>query len=459
MRPEGTPIQTLLLRTFLPAVVVVAMLLAVLVYNWLYASIIDGFDRKLVTTSALTGAMIDPADHDGLLAAARSGANPETLEQRQEFLRNVEPMRRIRESLGLTYLYSQALGSKPLEVIYGFDSSLGDDHTLIGATDEMTEDTMAGLKKVQADGSVYISPIEYQEQWGLLKTAAAPVYGIDGRITSTAGADVNISVIQVATQNALFASALIGIGSILACVAVALVIVRRVARPIAALKQEALRIAAGDTLQPAPIKGPREVAVLRDALAGLAARMAEASALTRKDASLHEHAADEAVLTGGDALAPAADTSCDSVSAEARETSRHDLAESADLFGEAVVRNLLALRPIAPFDRLTEGELLLVARHARLRRFEPGSVLLPAGHVADMLFVVIEGGVSNAGGPAPAVFDAPSALFGLPVRSDYRAGAQGANALCLAKPHLFTIARECPDFIVGLAVATAGDRA
>jgi len=86
-------------------------------------------------------------------------------------------------------------------------------------------------------------------------------------------------------------------------------------------------------------------------------------------------------------------------------------------------------------------------------------VLLPAGHVADMLFVVIEGGVSNAGGPAPAVFDAPSALFGLPVRSDYRAGAQGANALCLAKPHLFTIARECPDFIVGLAVATAGDRA
>lgn len=459
MRPEGTPIQTLLLRTFLPAVVVVAMLLAVLVYNWLYASIIDGFDRKLVTTSALTGAMIDPADHDGLLAQARAGTDPQALEKRKEFLRNVEPMRRIRESLGLTYLYSQALGSAPLEVIYGFDSSLGDDHTLIGATDEMTEDTMAGLKKVQADGSVYISPIEYQEQWGLLKTAAAPIYGVDGKISSTAGADVNISVIQVATQNALFASALIGIGSIVACVAVALVIVRRVARPIAALKQEALRIAAGDTLQPAPIDGPREVATLRDALAGLAQRMAEASALSREGLARHDQAADEALLAGGDVSQRAADWPGNAPLDETRDIAMDDEDDGADQLGEDVVRNLLTLRPIAPFDRLTEGELLLVARHARFRHFDPGSVLLPAGQVADVLFVVVEGAVSSAAGLVPVVLDASSALFGLPVRSDYCAGPEGASALCLAKPHLFTIARECPDFVVGLAMASAGDRA
>lgn len=457
MRPEGTPIQTLLLRTFLPAVVVVAMLLAVLVYNWLYATIIDGFDRKLVTTSALTGALIDPADHDRLLAEALAGGDAETLEKRQDFLRNVEPMRRIRTSLNLTYLYSQALGSAPLEVIYGFDSSLGEDHSTIGSKDELTDETIAGLKRVQADGSIYISPIEYQEQWGLLKTAAAPIYNSDGKITSTAGADVNISVIQVATQNALFASALIGIGSILACVAVALVIVRRVARPIAALKQEALRIAAGDTLQPAPIKGPREVAGLRDALAALAERMAEASARSREDAALHERAADDAVLAGGTPLP--VEKACDCCPAEARPRLQDDAGESTEQLGEDVVRNLLALRPIAPFDRLTEGELLLVAKHARLRRFEPDSVLLPAGSVADMLLVIVEGEAFNASGPAPAVFDAPSALFGLPVRSDYRAGIGGASALCLAKPHLFTIARECPDFVVGLAVAAAGERA
>lgn len=78
-------------------------------------------------------------------------------------------------------------------------------------------------------------------------------------------------------------------------------------------------------------------------------------------------------------------------------------------------------------------------------------MLLPAGQVAEMLFVVVEGEVLTDAGPAPAVFDAPSALFGVPARSDYRAGPAGVAALCLAKPHLFTIARECPDFVVGLA--------
>ena len=64
MRRNGLPIQSLLLRTFLPAVIAAAMLLATLVYTWLSGTIVDGFDRKLVTTSALSGALIDPADHD-----------------------------------------------------------------------------------------------------------------------------------------------------------------------------------------------------------------------------------------------------------------------------------------------------------------------------------------------------------------------------------------------------------
>src|SRR3546814_20281941 len=111
--------------------------------------------------------------------------------------------------------------------------------------DELTNETRIGLTRVQDSGAVYVSPIEYQEQWGLLKTAAAPVYGVDGSITGSAGADVNISVIQVATQNALFMSAMIGIGSILACILVAMALVRRIARPIEALTAAMLKIAGG----------------------------------------------------------------------------------------------------------------------------------------------------------------------------------------------------------------------
>ena len=60
MRPEGTRIQTLLWRTFTPAIVLVAIGLGALVYTRLYDTILDGFARKLVTTSSLTGFRVTP---------------------------------------------------------------------------------------------------------------------------------------------------------------------------------------------------------------------------------------------------------------------------------------------------------------------------------------------------------------------------------------------------------------
>lgn len=123
-----------------------------------------------------------------------------------------------------------------------------------------------------------------------------------------------------------------------------------------------------------------------------------------------------------------------------------------------VLRNALALGVRTPFDRLTESELLLVARHVHRRQFRPGELMLTGGMNAEWLFVLLTGDARVEGSAAPGLFDASSALFGLPVRADHLAGENGAEALCLAKPHLFTIARECPDFIVGLA-ANAGAQA
>ena len=294
MPREGIAIETLLLRLFLPAVLVLTLLLAVLVYTSLYATIIDRFDRKLATTSALAGALVDPAGHDELIAAAGRGT-PEATERSAAYRRDAVPMQRIRKTLGLTYLYTQTLGPSQ-GVTYILDSSPGDDHSPIGSTDTLPDETMIGLRRSQTLGSIYVSPIEFQEKWGLLKTASAPVYGQAGRITASAGADVNISIINVATQNALFASAVIGIGSILACIVVVLAIVRRIGRPIEALRQEALRIAAGDHRPPAPLDSPREVKHLRARLAALTARMAQAIDRRRAAAARHEHAANLATL-------------------------------------------------------------------------------------------------------------------------------------------------------------------
>lgn len=289
-------IQALLLRTFLPAVLIVAMSLAVLVYNLQYAVIMDGFDRKLMTASAITGSMIDPADHDFLINEAQSDKNPADIEHTERYLRNVEPMRNIREKLDLTYLYTQALGGEA-DIFYILDSSLGDDHSPIGSEDELPAETLTGLHNAEMQGGVYISPVEYQKQWGLLKTAAAPVYGADGTVTATAGADVDISVIQIATQNALFASAIIGMISILACLFVTLQVVQRIARPIETLKQEALRIAAGDYHPPAKIRRPREAAELRNTLAKATTRLTDMSASNQNAARTHQRRADAQCLT------------------------------------------------------------------------------------------------------------------------------------------------------------------
>lgn len=120
------------------------------------------------------------------------------------------------------------------------------------------------------------------------------------------------------------------------------------------------------------------------------------------------------------------------------------------MIGIDIIDRMTALAATPPFDRLTERELLMVAQHVRPRHFGSGAMLIEQGHVADMLYVVIAGSAMAGAERAPALFDAPSLLFTLPTAHEYRAGAHGLDALCLAKPHIFTIARECPDFIVGL---------
>jgi hypothetical protein len=122
---------------------------------------------------------------------------------------------------------------------------------------------------------------------------------------------------------------------------------------------------------------------------------------------------------------------------------------------EAIDR-MLALAVIAPFDLLTESELLLVAQQTRKRTFVRGETVFAAGQVADWMIVATSGRATRAGRDLPPVIGASSILFGLPVAEDVVAGDSGLEALCLAKPQLFTLARECPDFIVGLAALDIG---
>ena len=120
------------------------------------------------------------------------------------------------------------------------------------------------------------------------------------------------------------------------------------------------------------------------------------------------------------------------------------------MIGAQVVQRLFALRGVGPFQRLEDTELLLIARHARVRSVAAGKLVTPKGVAPDALFVIVAGGAVADGAPAPVVFDAPGLLFGLATAADHLAGPEGLEALVIAKPHVFTIARECPEFVVGL---------
>lgn len=110
-----------------------------------------------------------------------------------------------------------------------------------------------------------------------------------------------------------------------------------------------------------------------------------------------------------------------------------------------------SLRRLPGFERLSDSALALVVARSVVRRFEPGQIVLAANRVAEALLARIEGElVDSKGIETFPVFDAPGLLFGLAAREDYRAGPGGFSALVIAKPHVFTIVREFPEFVVSL---------
>lgn len=115
-----------------------------------------------------------------------------------------------------------------------------------------------------------------------------------------------------------------------------------------------------------------------------------------------------------------------------------------------------ALRALLPFAELADEELEIIACHGKMRRYEPGALILPKAKIANMLVVQMSGStvIEQTGEAkaraAPAIFDASGLLFGLETVGDYVAGPDGLEALLFAKPHVYTMALECPSFTVGL---------
>ena len=244
----------------IPLLLMVTVVLGATIYSTLRAVILQGFDRKLSALSTVTGAFVDGEDH----AAILKGRN----ETSPLYLRYVEPMRRIRARKELTFIYTQTLGDGA-EITYVLDGQVGEGHSAIGDQDTLPEGELDGARAVLREGRVHLSEIRAWEQWGLLKSGFAPITDRTGRAVAMAGADVDISTIRSKTGTALAQVGLTSLLALLAATIVALRVARSLTRPIAALKEAALKVAAGQFGLALAVEHPRELAELAEGFSAM----------------------------------------------------------------------------------------------------------------------------------------------------------------------------------------------
>lgn len=176
----------------------------------------------------------------------------------------LQPMRRIMNDLQLTYLYTQIVPEKA-KIIYGIDATQGSGHSPLHSEDTMPEEEVEGVQELLRSGALYQTPVTRWEQWGVLKGALAPIFDRTGKVVAMVGADVEVSLIEQKTRQATLELLVIGVISLLAATGIAVIITRRLRRPLQQIKATALEVAAGNYAKRISIDSPTEAHDLAEA--------------------------------------------------------------------------------------------------------------------------------------------------------------------------------------------------
>jgi len=170
----------------------------------------------------------------------------------------VEPMRAIQRKQNVTYIYTQVL-REPYEIAYVLDATEGEDQALIGGRDIVPREDYEDAQQVMARDEVRANILRRFERWGLLKVSAGPILDRRGRSLATAGVDVNISIIQRKTRQALIEVLALSAVVWLAAAALSILMARRLTRSLGLLKSAALGVAAGRYGEEVVLRSPREL--------------------------------------------------------------------------------------------------------------------------------------------------------------------------------------------------------
>ncbi len=206
---------------------------------------------------------VDPEASEVRRADARRGFRSQSGPEYEEIVR---PLRRVREALDVTYLYSQ-IPVPGDSIAYVVDATpLGPDHSPIGTHEALdSEEESVGVQEVQERALVYSSGIADSEEWGLLKWTYAPIQTPSGSVVGMVGADISVAKIQDRTQLALARVGLVSLLTLLLGGLGAIVISLRLTGPLAAVQEGASRVAAGRRSDPISPPKLRDLASLTTA--------------------------------------------------------------------------------------------------------------------------------------------------------------------------------------------------
>lgn len=190
------------------------------------------------------------------------------------FERHAPIYRRLRERVGLTFLYTEVYVGGD-QIRYILDGTVGEDHSPPGYLDSVPDADIDAVVRAQIEGTPFVSGIRQWEAWGLVKVSAAPILNSRGRIVALAGADVDIGVIRSKTRNALFA--VLGVGALLLSISglVSVWVAQSITRPLREIKYAAMRIAAGQYGARVPSIATDEIGRLAGSLDRLSLRLKE----------------------------------------------------------------------------------------------------------------------------------------------------------------------------------------
>ncbi|MFK5975541.1 MAG: HAMP domain-containing protein, partial [Sulfurovum sp.] len=173
----------------------------------------------------------------------------------------IKPMRDIKKSLNIFYLYTFNLlyGDSNGNCNYIIDVNEGSDYDPIGSYDDMKPKELTGAESVMLRNQTYVSGLRTWDKWGLLKVAYAGIKDKYGKVVAVTGTDIDVSIITQKTKEALIQSILIGVLALIMGILASYYIAMKIIRPIELLKASALKIAAGNYGDNILIHSPKEL--------------------------------------------------------------------------------------------------------------------------------------------------------------------------------------------------------